>query len=203
MASIFLSHSSQDIALARRIANDLKAAGHTVWLDEWEIYVGHSIAGKIQEGLEKSDFIAVLLTANSIRSGWVEKEWQSRIDREVRMRSVEILPLKADDCEVPPLLRDKKWADFTDYEVGLAEVLNALSHHRGERPKGGGARPGQTEQPRRRQAKTEKQAPPGWAPAPGKPHWPPEWGKSPSEQIRIAEERFRFIKRSILIVGVV
>jgi len=135
MASVFLSHSSLDKPLARRIANDLKSAGHRVWLDEREIYVGHSITAQVQQGLEQSDFIAVLLSVNSVRSGWVEKEWQSRVEREVRLRSVEILPLRVDDCEIPLLLRDKKWADFRDYQSGLAEVLRALSHHGQGQPK--------------------------------------------------------------------
>jgi hypothetical protein len=132
MGSVFLSHSSEDKPLARRIARDLQAAGHYVWLDEWEIHVGHSITQKIQQGLEKTDFVVVLLTRRSVESGWVEKEWQSRIGREIKQRSVEVLPVLANDCEIPLLLRDKKYADIRDYRLGFDELLRALAHHERE-----------------------------------------------------------------------
>jgi predicted esterase len=62
MIAVFLSHSSRDKDLARRIAEDLKSHSIEVWFDEWEIRVGHSISQMIERGLEKADFVAVLLT---------------------------------------------------------------------------------------------------------------------------------------------
>jgi hypothetical protein len=76
---VFLSHSSADKMLARRLAADLRDAGVKVWFDEWEIETGDSISQRIQDGLRESDFVAVLLTRQSVEHGWVEKEWQSRI----------------------------------------------------------------------------------------------------------------------------
>ncbi len=130
MASVFLSHSSRDKNLANRLANDLKAVGVRVWLDEWEILVGDSITQRIQHGLEEVDFVAVILTRHGVASGWVEKEWQSRIGEEATNRKVVVLPLKADDSEIPALLRDKKYADFhQDYGNALTELLAALKGH--------------------------------------------------------------------------
>jgi TIR domain-containing protein len=79
MPSIFLSHSTKDKSLARQIANDLLSADISVWLGEWEILVGDSITQRIQQGLEEVDYVAVLLTKHSVESGWVEKEWQTKI----------------------------------------------------------------------------------------------------------------------------
>lgn len=124
MASIFLSHSSRDKTLAKRIAKGLSDLGLNVWLDEWEILVGESITQRIQHGLKTSDFVAVLLTHHSVESGWVEKEWQSRIGEEAEAKKVVILPIRADDCELPMMFRDKKYADFTrDHD----EALNTLA----------------------------------------------------------------------------
>ena len=36
MTQIFLSHSSRDKDVARRLANDLQREGFEVWFDEWE-----------------------------------------------------------------------------------------------------------------------------------------------------------------------
>jgi len=129
-ANVFFSHSSKDKSLARRIATDLVNAGIEVWLDEWNIFVGDSITQKIQHGLDSADFVAVLLTEKSICSGWVEKEWQSLIGREAERREVSILPLLAEKCRLPTLLRDKRFADFTgDYSTAIKELIKAIKQH--------------------------------------------------------------------------
>jgi hypothetical protein len=42
MSSIFLSHAFEDKQFARKLAKDLRQAGHIVWIDEAEIKVGDS-----------------------------------------------------------------------------------------------------------------------------------------------------------------
>jgi len=126
-SSIFISHSSHDTAEALRLAEDLKRAGLEVWLDEWEIGVGEHITQTVQEGLKKATYLAVWLTRTSVESGWVGREWQSKYGSEVQNGSTIVLPLLAEDCELPLLLNDKKYADFRqNYTKGLAELLRAV-----------------------------------------------------------------------------
>jgi queuine/archaeosine tRNA-ribosyltransferase len=133
--TVFLSYSSRDKRLAGRIADDLEKQGIKVWFAEREICVGDSVPGKISDGLRITDFIAVLLTKRSVNSGWVEKEWHTRIDAEVKARAVSILPLRGDECTVPELLREKKYADFVgSYENGLVDLLRAIAIHSGFEP---------------------------------------------------------------------
>ncbi len=51
---VFLSHSSKDKAVVRKLAERLRDDGLRVWLDEWEIRPGDPILLKIEEGLEQS-----------------------------------------------------------------------------------------------------------------------------------------------------
>ena len=130
MPSIFLSHSSKDKELAMIIAHDLIEAGIQVWLDEWEILVGDSITQRIQHGLDDVTFVGILWTKHSASSGWVEKEWASRIGDEAEAREVIILPLKADSSPLPRLLCDKKYADFErDYDCGIRDLITAIKGH--------------------------------------------------------------------------
>ncbi len=130
MASVFLSHSSKDKPLARRIVKDLKIENINVWFDESEIVVGDSIIKGIQDGLKEADFVAVLLTDHAVNSAWVEKEWYPQIGVEATTRNVVILPLKAGSCSIPLLLRDKKYADLEkNYSEGIREVVTAVTQH--------------------------------------------------------------------------
>lgn len=137
VTSIFISHSSRDADDALRLAEDLKRAGLEVWLDEWEIGVGQRITQTVQAGLAKATYLAVWLTPASVDSGWVEREWQSKYGAEVEADSTVILPLLAGDCRIPPLLVDKRYADFRDsYTKGLADLLKAIGLKDWESPLG-------------------------------------------------------------------
>lgn len=123
----FLSHSSHDKPFIRQLASDLKGRGVQVWLDEWSIKVGESIPDKISQGLAESDYFLLAASKHSVNSEWVKRELNSALLREVEKRAVSILPLKLDDCEIPLLIRDKKYADFSDsYKQGLADLLHAM-----------------------------------------------------------------------------
>ena len=46
---IFLSHSSRDKDIVKKLASDLLACEVDVWLDEWEIEVGDNIFKTVNE----------------------------------------------------------------------------------------------------------------------------------------------------------
>ncbi len=111
----------------KRLARDIQAAGIDVWLDDLEIEVGESIPKKIQEGLAESDYLGIWITRNSKDSSWVEHEWLTKFYAEVEERKVVVLPLLADDVELPPFLHHKKSADFSSsYDSGLAQLLKTI-----------------------------------------------------------------------------
>lgn len=123
----FLSHSSADKPFVRQLAADLTANGIDVWLDEQRIRVGDSIPDKIAQGLAESDFFLIGLSRNSVGSPWVQKELNNALVNEVQRRKVHILPLKLDDAPMPPIIADKKYADFSkSYKLGLESLLSSL-----------------------------------------------------------------------------
>ena len=127
MANIFLSHSSVDKPFVRKLANDLKNYGHTPWLDEWEIKVGDCIVSKIESGINKADYVILILSKKAVQSGWVEKEWKSKYWDEVNDKKVMVLPVLIEDCEIPGLIKTKKYADFRkEYSFALEQLIDAL-----------------------------------------------------------------------------
>jgi predicted nucleotide-binding protein len=74
MRTVFISYSSKDRDFAERLATDLRASGAGVWFDQWEIKVGDSITQKINDGIHDNDYLAVVLSPDSVASHWVRKE---------------------------------------------------------------------------------------------------------------------------------
>ena len=127
---IFLSHTDVDKPFVRQLREDLLAHGlERVWLDEAEIDIGDSLIAKIEEGMEFSRYIAVVLSGKSITAPWVKKELDVAMNREIAGGEVVVLPLLYEECEVPEFLKGKLYADFSkpeDYEAVLGKLLRRL-----------------------------------------------------------------------------
>jgi CheY-like chemotaxis protein len=129
---VFISHSVKDKDLAARLANDLRAAGVEVWFDSDEINVGDSILEKIEQGA-KSDFMVIILSPDAVVSWMVKQELMMFLNEEKRRGYSLILPVLYKDCDIPPLLEGRRYADFRgDYESGLAELLRSLGMKKGQ-----------------------------------------------------------------------
>jgi formylglycine-generating enzyme required for sulfatase activity len=128
MRTVFISYSSKDRDFAEKLAADLRASGVGVWFDQWEIKVGDSITQKINDGIHDNDYLAVVLSPDSVASPWVKKELNVAMMKELNRRSVFVLPILYQDCEIPELIADKRYADFRkSYEFGFSEVLKVLT----------------------------------------------------------------------------
>lgn len=100
-----------------------------MWFDAWEIRVGDNIVYKINDGLQDSGFLAVVLSRAAMESEWVKKEWTSKFMMAAEERNATVLPILLEDCEIPPLLRPLKFADFRNpenYDLALADVVQAI-----------------------------------------------------------------------------
>ncbi|MNF70285.1 TIR domain protein [compost metagenome] len=127
---IFLSHTSADKPFVRELKASLESQGvKDVWLDEAEIMVGDSLTKKIDEGLKKTRYIAVVLSSRSVKSPWVERELEIAINREISTGEVVVLPLLYEKCELPTFLSGKLYADFTsaaEFDESVGKLLRRL-----------------------------------------------------------------------------
>ncbi|MGK6308278.1 toll/interleukin-1 receptor domain-containing protein [Variovorax sp. DT-64] len=136
-AKVFISHSSIDKQFVRGLAVDLAAKGHQPWLDEWQILAGESIVERVGSGVENADLMVVVLSRAAVASKWVENEWQAKYWTEVGERRVAVIPVVLDDCEVPTLLRPKRYVDFRhDYTSALELLIKSIAGHYGRTGKG-------------------------------------------------------------------
>ena len=125
---VFISYNNANRNFVEKLANNIQNAGLSVWWDEWEIKVGDSIFQKVNDGISTSANLVVVLSTSSVNSSWVQREVGSALMKQLSSeKSITILPVLLEDCDIPPLLRDILWADFRkSYQSGLTQLLKAL-----------------------------------------------------------------------------
>jgi len=129
MSKIFLSHTSKDKPFVRKLAADLRTYGHTVWIDEAEINIGDSLIGKIRDGLDMVDYVAAVISKDSLKSEWVNKELEIASNREIKEKRVVVLPIMIEHVDLPGFLEGKLYGDFSDennYDEKLQLLLRTL-----------------------------------------------------------------------------
>jgi small GTP-binding protein len=97
---VFLSYSSGDKAVVRKVAERLRADGLKVWFDEWVLKPGDSIPAKIEEGLERSGVLVLCMSANAFGSDWAQLEAGTFRFRDPLNQERRFIPLRLDDAPI-------------------------------------------------------------------------------------------------------
>lgn len=101
----------------RKLASRLEQSGAKIWIDEAEINIGDSLIQKIGDAIDNTDFVAVVLSTQSVNSEWVQRELRIALSNELSSRRDSILPILYEKIEMPAFLRDKVYADFSRPEL--------------------------------------------------------------------------------------
>lgn len=131
---VFISHATEDKdSVARPLRNALTRAGVTVWLDETQVRIGHSLRRKIDEGIRSSRFGVVILSKAFFSKGWTNHELDGLVTRTLAGEQ-SLLPiwhdLTAENVRAySPSLADKVAMSTADYRIDdiacqIAEVVN-------------------------------------------------------------------------------
>ncbi len=140
---IFLSHRSVNKEFVRRLAGDIEAEIYQsrhlkTWVDEAEIRPGQSIPNMVNQGLENSRFIGLVMTPDYFQSdsGWTDAEWHAALHIDPDNRRARIIPLLVTDCPyIPYLILHLRAIDFRGkYARGLQELLTVLKDEPLPRP---------------------------------------------------------------------
>ena len=97
---VFLSHSSQDKAVIRPLAERLRADGLRIWLDDWEIRPGDSIPSKIEHGLEHSRVLVLCMSAQAFGSDSAQLESGTFRFRDPLNKERRFIPLRLDEAPI-------------------------------------------------------------------------------------------------------
>lgn len=130
--SLMIIHAGEDKPFVRKLAEDLKNNGISVWFDEWTIQVGDSIVARIDEGINSTDYALVVFSKAFFQKQWPQRELQSAFFREAESKRAFVLPIVLDVdhdsiFKFSPALAGKMYIDFSQsYEKSLGKLLNSL-----------------------------------------------------------------------------
>ncbi len=186
---VFLSHNSADSEWVTELAAQLESEPLEdkpdskkikAFLDIWDIQAGENIVTKLNEGLSKSRFVALIMSPEFFRSNWTALEWTHCVADDPRNTRGRMLPVLYRDVSsdgkeaisLPAPFRALKNLDFRTPKSRKVFYLELLNRIRGlPNPRG-----------------TSRQPTPGTFPSPG-----------PSPMVR--QERWKADEVSELLVS--
>jgi uncharacterized protein YjbI with pentapeptide repeats len=95
--SCFISYSSKDDKLARRLHADLQAQGVRCWFAPKDMKIGDKIRARIDEAIHLQDKLLLLLSEHAIASTWVEDEVEAALEKEQRQQREVLFPVRLDE----------------------------------------------------------------------------------------------------------
>jgi|SRR5580698_10573547 hypothetical protein len=90
---IFISYSHADKAFVDKLARRLVENDAHVWVDTWELNVGDSILNRVQDAIQVSSSLLIVLSKASVASEWCKKELNAGLMRELDEKKVVVLPV--------------------------------------------------------------------------------------------------------------
>lgn len=124
---IFLSHNHKDKVLVEQIAVRLRDifGQDKVFYDSWSIQPGDGIVDKMNQALASCSLFLFFVSKNSLQSNMVKLEWQNAVMK-AASGSTNIIPVKLDDCLMPPILLQSLYVDLfgQGLEIALRQIVD-------------------------------------------------------------------------------
>ena len=132
---VFVSHSSVDKPWVRRLIQDLRGYGVTVWVDEEEIRPGSRIVDALEESIEACRAMGLVVSPASMASGWVKEEYSRAMALALRREApMQLIPVLLHDAELPGFLTNRSWVDFRDQSAYTNSVWRLVWGITGQKP---------------------------------------------------------------------
>ncbi|MFN0111695.1 MAG: toll/interleukin-1 receptor domain-containing protein [Blastocatellia bacterium] len=110
--SCFISYSTKDDEFAKRLHSRLRDAKARVWFSPEDVKGGEKLFDQIERAIQLHDRLLLVLSEESLKSGWVETEIRKAIETEKREGRRKLFPIRITDFETI-----KKWRCF-DADTG-------------------------------------------------------------------------------------
>ena len=130
MTDVFVCYDAEhDKVIRDRMVQSLSRHVKTTWIHDRDIQKGADYGREINLGIEQADNFFYLISPHSIASDYCQKELTHAL--KYNKRIVPLLITPTPESEIPKILRDLQYVNFTDvdqthYDHNIDDVLNIL-----------------------------------------------------------------------------
>ena len=110
---VFISHSSTDKKFVRMLKDALLENNIETWFDEDQLDLGDSLVSRLDNALDTSSHLVLILSPSSVKSDWVKFELKKALDNQRTGLMQKIIPIKYRECEIPEELKELLHADLS------------------------------------------------------------------------------------------
>jgi TIR domain len=121
---VFFSYAREDGVEVQRLADRLWQDGYLCWLDTKNLLPGDNWKARIEDAIERSDYVLAFLSETSVRKvGYVQRELKFALEQQdLRPSGTRyIIPVRINPCDPPRELRHIQWLD--NWEANAYEKL--------------------------------------------------------------------------------
>jgi hypothetical protein len=120
---VFFSYARADAEFVLKLANDLRSAGVSLWIDQLDIPPGERWDSAVENALKVSPYLLVVLSPASVASQNVMDEVAFALENKKK-----IVPVLHTRCTIPFRIQRLQYVDFTaTYSNGYTQLLSALN----------------------------------------------------------------------------
>ena len=119
---IFVSYSSKDRPFAINLAKELNSLGANVWIDQLGIKLGENWDNAIENALDSSNTLMLLLSPTSVESQNVQDEVSIAIQENKKL-----VPILIKECDLPMRWQRRQYADLINNpEKAIGDIVEFL-----------------------------------------------------------------------------
>lgn len=128
---IFISYNQADEEIAKKVGEYLENEKISdrqirVFFAPWDIKPADNFIDKIDEGLSKAKFFALVLSPEALKAEWPTAERAASILSDPSGRMGRVIPILAKPCKVPPLLAIRNRIDLREKSKFKTEMVRLL-----------------------------------------------------------------------------
>lgn len=119
----YICYARADKIFVLELAEKLKTAGFSVWIDVWDIRLGMQWMDAIIQGIKDCANFLIVLSPASVESDIVQRELQMALDEKKF-----IVPVLYKECETPSSLHSLQYIDCRSQNFNDAATFQRLLH---------------------------------------------------------------------------
>jgi len=132
---VFISYKSIDKHWVARLRDELQQRGLKVWLDQDQIRPGDLFVDALENGLESSRSVALIVSPEAMASGWVREEYSRALSlAQSSDQPLQLIPVLLRDSELPGFLANRNFVDFRDEALFNDSLERLIWGITGEKP---------------------------------------------------------------------